>query len=139
MTTKYLFFLLGLILMAGSCKNVTGDQEKKLFEEVMHLHDEIMPVSTKLHGLQSSMKAILEKPDSIPSGLSSNDIIEASMHAEKAYNDMMDWMRDFKIPENMNTQDKIAYLTAEKAKLVKMKEESLSALNEAEAILKMNK
>ncbi|HMV25122.1 MAG TPA: hypothetical protein PKA71_12365, partial [Saprospiraceae bacterium] len=68
-----------------------------------------------------------------------DDIIQASMHAEKAYNDMMDWMRDFKIPENMNSQDKIAYLTAEKNKLVKMKEESLSALHEAEAILKTKK
>lgn len=135
---KYFFYFFAITFLLGACKNVTGDQEKKLFEEVMYLHDEIMPVSTKLHGLQSQLKNLLEKPDSIPAGLTSDEIIQASVHSEKAYNDMMDWMRDFKIPENMNTQDKIAYMTAEKAKLVKMKEESLSALNEAEAILKIN-
>ncbi len=136
---KHFFYLFALILFISSCKNVTGDQEKQLFDDVMKLHDEIMPVSTKLQGLQSSLKAILEKPDSIAGGLTQDDIIQASMHAEKAYNDMMDWMRDFKIPENMNPQDKITYLTAEKNKLVKMKEESLSALHEAEAILKIKK
>lgn len=136
---RHLILTIGVLIFASGCKNVKGGQDEKLFDEVMALHDEIMPISTKLHGLQNSLKSILETPDSIPQGMTKEDIIETSMHAEKAYNDMMDWMRDFKIPENMNPQDKATYLQSEKSKLTKMKEESISALNETESIVKKPK
>jgi hypothetical protein len=118
---------------------VTGGQQDKLFDEVMQLHDEIMPGTTNLGKLQGPLKSLLATPDSIPKGFTKDDVIETSMHVEKAYNDMMDWMRDFKLPENMNPSDKISYLQAEKSKLLKMKDETNSAYNEASAIIKGSK
>ena len=135
---NYLAIIL-TILTIVSCKNVKGGQDEKLFEEVMALHDEIMPVTTKLNGLQNSLKAILAEPDSIPGGITKEEVIEVSMHTEKAYNGMMDWMRDFKIPENMNNNEKTIYLKNQKAILTKLKEETMSAYNEAEVIINPKK
>ena len=61
------------------------------------------------------------------------------MNDDEAYNAMMDWMRDFKVPENMNPTEKSAYLKAEKLKLTNLKEETLRAFNEAEAIVNFKK
>ena len=136
---KTIFGLFVFCIVISACKDVTGGQDDKLFEDVMGLHDEIMPVSTKLHGLQSSLKTLLATPDSIPANMTKDDVIAASMHAEEAYNAMMDWMRDFKVPENMNPTEKSAYLKAEKLKLTNLKEETLRAFNEAEAIVNSKK
>lgn len=136
---KYLALPLLCLFMLVSCKDVKGPQSDALFDQVMALHDDIMPISTKLHGLQTSLKTMLATNDSIPKGVTKEDVLAVSMHTEKAYNDMMDWMRDFKVPENMNPNDKTAYLQSEKQKLEKMKEESNAAYNEAMAIVKKHK
>ena len=136
---KYFIISLVTLFSLSACKDVKGPQSDALFDQVMGLHDDIMPISTKLHGLQTSLKTMLASNDSIPEGVTKEDVLAVSMHTEKAYNDMMDWMRDFKVPENMNPNDKTAYLQSEKQKLEKMKEESNAAYNEAIAIVKKHK
>lgn len=128
-----------LLVIALSCKNVTGEAQDKLLNDVMNLHDEIMENSTKLYTMQAQLKTLLTKSDSIPNGFSKDDVIEAANHSEKAYNDMNDWMRDFKVPENLNKADQVTYLKGQKDKLEKLKEDTQRALNEANAIIHIKK
>lgn len=128
-----------LLIIAFSCKNVTGEAQDKLLTDVMNLHDEIMENSTKLYTMQAQLKTLLTKSDSIPNGFSKDDVIEAANHSEKAYNDMNDWMRDFKVPENLNKADQVTYLKGQKDKLEKLKEDTQRALNEANAIIHIKK
>ncbi len=136
---KIILSLLFFSLFVISCKNVTGEQQDKLRTEVMNLHNEIMESSTKLYNMQSQLKTLLTKSDSIPNGFTKEDVIEAANHAEKAYNDMNDWMRDFKDPENLNKADQVNYFKGQKDKLVKLKEDTQRAINEANAIIHIKK
>lgn len=131
--------LLVSYLISSGCKNVTGEQQDKLFNEVMGLHDEIMKSHEKLYNLQSQLKNIVAKSDTIPNGFTKEEVLEAANHAEQAYNEMNDWMRDFKVPENLNPTDQAKYLQDQKSILEKLKESTQRAINEANAIINIKK
>jgi hypothetical protein len=136
---KYIILILLGFFINTACKNVTGEQQDKLLSEVMGLHDEIMKSHDKLYNLQSQLKNIVAKSDTIPNGFSKEEVLEAANHAEQAYNEMNDWMRDFKVPENLNPNDQSKYLEEQKSKLEKLKESTQRALNEANAIINIKK
>ncbi|HMG16022.1 MAG TPA: hypothetical protein VK590_11280 [Saprospiraceae bacterium] len=136
---KILISLVLISIIIFSCKNVTGEQQDKLLTDVFNLHDELMKSYVPLNSMHSQLKTLLTKSDSIPNGFTKEDVIEAANHTEKAYNDMGDWMKDFKVPENLNKADKVKYLTDQKTKLEKLKEDTQRAISEANAIIHIKK
>lgn len=89
-THWFILIFLGMGLL--SCNNKSDAQKKyeQNFEEVLRIHDEVMPKMGKLNALSVELKKQIDT--------SSNDFQKyekARKDLEAAYDFMMDWMRDF--------------------------------------------
>ena len=135
---KTLFSLLALVFIVASCKNVTEKKEKPTqMEQVMLVHDEVMPKMGKLSKLVAELKA---KVDTTETGMQ----YEAAMRdLQSANKSMMDWMRGFgdrfDSDEILNgkelTAQKQEWLNEEEQKVNALKEKINSSIEKAEGLL----
>lgn len=98
-----------IILLAAtsfSCENAQEKVFDKLNEEVMSLHDQIMPKTEDLVTLKSQLDSLSKGPDS-------THVKQLQSALSKADNSMMDWMHHYSLDslEKMSLKDKIDYLT----------------------------
>lgn len=131
-------FLIALLLFATACK-----EEKKApegptqMEQVMAVHDEVMPKMGKLGKLVGELKS---KVDTTETGRQ----YEAAMKDLQAANtNMMDWMMSFgnrfdsdEILDGKElSEEKQGWLNEEEAKVNALKEQINSSIKKAEALL----
>lgn len=131
-------FLIALLLFATACK-----EEKKVpegptqMEQVMAVHDEVMPKMGKLGKLVGELKS---KVDTTETGRQ----YEAAMKDLQAANtNMMDWMMSFgnrfdsdEILDGKElSEEKQGWLNEEEAKVNALKEQINSSIKKAEALL----
>ncbi len=135
----YFGLIFTLLFTSSQCKQVENDKSGELLKEVFELHDSIMPMSESLAQMSLELKNLDSKNDSLPAGMNAEYILQTKINSDKLYDQMMDWMRDYKDPTNMNATDKINYLTGEKNKLQKMLEETQRAMKESKSILDATK
>jgi hypothetical protein len=128
--------ILSVLAIAISLYNCSSKSEKEaLFEDVMKVHDELMPKLGDISSLSQDLK--------VKSAAKSSDrpameaINKKVVSLQNASGSMMQWMRSF------NTQydtlpEKIAvdYLKEEKLEVEQLKKEMDSAISEAEKELK---
>lgn len=129
----YLFFILSVCLSTFySCQKLEPEVEKR-YEEVMAIHDEVMPRMSDIHRL----KKRLSKVDTAQlTDMSPNILLDHSLKLEKADNAMMDWMANFKKPKKDMPEDiAIAYLYEEKKAITAVRDLMLESIKEAEALL----
>lgn len=112
----------------GACSG-SGDQDKKegagsldaLKEEVIDIHDEVMPSMENIIKLRSTFEAKLTDSTAAVDSLEYFRTMVAELNA--AEKGMMDWMRayepKFKGEDEVGTR---AYFEEEKAKIVKVKQ-----------------
>ncbi|MGW9684262.1 hypothetical protein [Flagellimonas sp. 2504JD1-5] len=127
-----------IMLFVASCK-----QEKKAsegptqMEQVMAIHDEVMPKMGKLGKLVGELKS---KVDTTASGQQ----YEVAMKDLQAANrSMMDWMRDFGLRFDSDeilegkalTEEKQQWLNEEEVKVKALREQINSSIEKAEALL----
>ena len=138
---KQQIYLLSLILLF--CLNSCGDgqqnqnegevSQEELYDEVMAVHDEVMPRMGDLMNYQSQLKG---KIDSLPEGQAEETESLQSVvdELEEAHDAMMGWMRNFNRDyEGMTEEEVMEYLRQEKEKIEEVKEKMNSALQEAES------
>lgn len=124
---RFLIPVLGTLLMIAACQSNTQDA---LYEEVMKIHDDVMPKVADISRLSLQLKKEKKSiPDSV-SVESYDDIISELDGAEKA---MYDWMRDFKLPEN--DSEKSGYLEKEKVAIEKVRDRMLESITRANKFL----
>lgn len=136
--SKYLFLVVGLLFVVG-CKNDAkmsdhdmGDNshathistidstQPPMFNEIMAVHDEIMPWMNNIESLKQDIRM---KMDSIDTFGGSDENRKQFRHAmaelNRADNIMSDWMSSFK--ENYDTiqteKNKLNFLESERAKI----------------------
>lgn len=131
---------LSSLLFAGACSQKSGEHEhdthdththsgpnQALYDEVMDVHDEVMPKMNDLHKAKTSLKTRLESPE-----LSENEkteINEKIARIDSASEGMMVWMRQFNpLPESADPDSARQYLENELKKVKQIKEDILSAL-----------
>jgi hypothetical protein len=93
-------FLVGLVLlvMVGSCTQERVDQNQLLKQEVIDIHDEVMP---KMGELRSLKKSLLEQADALETeNIGSNQEVinrmrQYAVDLENAFDGMFVWMRQF--------------------------------------------
>lgn len=124
---RYFIFL--SLLIFSSCKekqNSSETAQNKLYDEVMAIHDQVMPEMTTIHNLKKDLKAI-EKPET-------KDII---LQQVKELNDadeaMMTWMAAFKVPEDKTQED--AYLLLEKEKIKQVSDLMYASMDRAKKLI----
>ena len=146
MTIRPRPLLLCALLVAAGCQNKSGEHHhdsadghshetenspnKALYDEVMAIHDEVMPKMNALYKAKSDLKARLETP-----GLNESDkkdLNEKIARIDSASEGMMVWMRQFDpVPDSEGEDKARAYLEGELVKVRKVREDILQALDSA--------
>ena len=137
--TATVFFSICLVLV--SCKNETKKNEvPSQMEEVMAIHDEVMPKMGTISHLIADLKP---KVDSTEVG---KENLKAIRDLQGAHKSMMDWMKDFgerfNYEEIMNgmelTTKKQGWLKEEEVKVNELREKINTSIANAERVLAEN-
>lgn len=145
MRPTFSLLLLAVLLAFGGCKKSDQDHDhsddiheadnspnQALYDEVMNIHDEVMPKMNDLHKAKISLQTRLEMP-----GLGENEkqnLQNKITRIDSASESMMVWMRQFNpIPDSAGEDKARAYLENELVKVKDVKESILRALKTATA------
>ena len=108
-------------------ENSKNSPNQELYDEVMRIHDEVMPKMNDLYKAKTALKTRMEMP-----GLPENERQEIQMNVarlDSASEGMMIWMREFDpLPDSAGEDKARAYLEEELMKIKKVKENILNAL-----------
>lgn len=134
-----LLLILSLFFIA-SCQQ-SGDQQdghaekqpganQELYDEVMSIHDEVMPKMNDLHKKKTALRTRLEMPG-LPEQ-EKQEIENEISRLDSASEGMMVWMRQFDpLPDSAGEDKARAYLEAELKKVKQVREDILEALQSA--------
>jgi hypothetical protein len=127
MTASRTTLSLALLLIITACEQ----SNQELYDEVMEIHDEVMPKMDDLYKAKTALtKRLKENPDL-------NESDKKEIHAKIAQIDsasegMMVWMRQFDpLPDSLGEDKAKAYLQSELVKVKKVREDILQALESA--------
>lgn len=109
------------------------DANKALYDEVMNIHDEVMPKMEELYNLKKQLqKQIAESPNLVAE--KRQELERTIAQLDSASNSMMTWMNDFNpLPDSADTEQARAYLEGEMEKIKKVKELTLETIDRAKA------
>jgi hypothetical protein len=141
MSIKTASVILSLFILFISCKSEPKkDESPSQMEEVMAVHDEVMPKMGTISNLIADLKP---KVDSTEVG---KEYLKAIRDLQGAHTSMMDWMRDFgerfDYEEIMNGKElnaeKQGWLQEEDVKVKELKEKINTSIANAERMLAEN-
>jgi methylphosphotriester-DNA--protein-cysteine methyltransferase len=125
----------------SSTESTQKNEQAALYKEVIDIHDEVMPRMRDINQLLKDIDTRVSEfeADSLltPDQLAEKQNLESTKSLlEDANEGMMSWMRDFQqIEEDQEHEEVIKYLSDEKQKIQAIKEDILSAIEEAESSL----
>jgi len=105
-----------------------------LYDEVMKVHDEVMPKMNDIYKLKEGLKKqIADSPNLVDE---KKKAIESTiLKLDSASEGMMVWMRNFNpIADSLGEQKAREYLEDQQEKVKKVKEDMLAAIEEAKAL-----
>jgi len=118
-----------LIVMVGSLLGC-GKAEKPLYDQVMDIHDEVMPKMNEIYKLRKGLQdSLLHHPEITEA--SKAEIEKTIVILDSANTSMMVWMRQFNPPDQKDKKAFEKYMEEELVKVKKMQEEVMSALERA--------
>ena len=122
-----------ILALVWGCGQKTHDNQA-LYDEVMKVHDEVMPKMDDIYKLKQELKKQIA--DSSTLAVEKRKTIEGTiLRLDSASENMMVWMRNFNpIPDSLGEEKARAYLEDQKEKIKKVKEEMLEAIDEAKAL-----
>ncbi|MBK6363076.1 MAG: hypothetical protein IPF52_06040 [Saprospiraceae bacterium] len=124
---KLVYFIVFSVLFL-SCQSKKEQLQNPLYEEVMFIHDEVMPKMGQMHKLKKELKSLKDKhPQSIDSILSAIKVID------DADEGMMVWMAEFRMPEKKS--ETTAYLEKEKVKIQKVSDDMYYSMELAQKLI----
>jgi hypothetical protein len=108
-----------------------GEKEKSLYDQVMDIHDEVMPKMNDIYKMRKSLKdSIANTP-----GMTEEtklQIAQTILMLDSAGNSMMVWMREFNPPDQKDEEAFKKYMESELVKVKKMREDVMKALKAIE-------
>lgn len=131
----------GILLLAClsiiSCKHSDNPERQKAFDEVMEIHDEVMPEISTINKLTRQLKGkidMMANPDSI-------QIMKTALSdLEKSEEGMMDWMHELDVPgKKIEDAAAIVYLNKEKIKIRKVSVDMKKSIANGKLILGLKK
>jgi hypothetical protein len=147
MKNIHLIPLLAIVFALPGCSQKSNEhghehpkeQEEKgpnqsLYDEVMDVHDEVMPKMDDIYKLKEKLKKQLaEAPTMVEE--KKKDLEKTILQLDSASEGMMVWMRNFNpIPDSLGEEKARKYLEEQKIKVTKVKEDMLKAIEEAKAV-----
>ena len=99
-----------------------------LYNQVMDIHDEVMPKMEDLYNLKKDLQS---RSEAAPSADEKQKLDQQIAAIDSASNLMMDWMHEFNPPADTVDQEQIrAYLESEMVKVKQVKEAILTVLSD---------
>ena len=136
MQIRILFLLLAAGLL-NACAEKDDDIQKS-WDEVMAIHDEVMPKISDINATVKSFKNIREN-DTENFTTYREQILINLQNLESAEEGMFNWMNELKglsdLSQSMSKEEVLAYLDDEKVKVSKVKDAILSSLADSKALL----
>lgn len=112
-----------------SSEPATDDPNKVLYNQVMDIHDAVMPQMDDIMRLKRELKESVEKSSNLVPE-KKKEIEQKILQLDSAGKAMMQWMNDFR-PEEYTGEDLREYLESEKERVTKVKELMLEAIEKA--------
>lgn len=145
MKTNNVLYALILLVLLAACKDKSSEHEghdatasdqvgtggnQELYNEVMKIHDKVMPKMNDIYSVKQELRKTLSKPD-----LSNAEKLKAEAVISKldsASESMMVWMREFQpIPDSLGEEKAREYLETEMEKVKRVRDNILEALAQA--------
>ena len=104
-----------------SCKETKKERTKvdDLFDEVMAVHDEVMPLMTYMHKNGKTLKSYVTAQSTLSDSL--QQVVRTHVvNLENTSEAMMEWMANFSDPPRGNEQSAMTYLEDQKVKISKV-------------------
>lgn len=117
----------------GTGDGTEGEGNQALYDEVMKIHDEVMPKMNDIYKLKEELKKqIAETPGLVEE--KKKEIEGTIAKLDSASESMMVWMRNFNpLPDSLGEEQAREYLENEMEKVKKVKEDIMEALEKAGA------
>ena len=135
---KIYYWIYVFIVFIGvfSC-TAREDEVSKFIDEVIAVHDEVMPKMGELRSYQKSLSAKAEELRSTASDTTSlRDLKQAANACEVAYEGMFVWMRQFDSKlEGLEEEESLTYLRDQLVKVTQVNRDIKKALDDAERLL----
>ena len=129
---RLLYILLCAAALLTSCKpDIKSDANQALYDEVMLVHDEVMPKMSDIHKLRKQIRKAY--PDKSVAGYEASLVVLTKL--EEADEGMMEWMANFKVPEETDATEQKAYLMQEKVAIQKVSDDMYAAMAAAKKLL----
>ncbi len=112
--------------------------QETLYDEVIAIHDEVMPKMSDINRVKRALKEHaggLTSPKCEFQEADRGKIKGMVAKLEKADEAMMQWMRDFKKPENVSHEKMMTFLEEEKVKISDVSDLMLTSLEEGEKLV----
>lgn len=117
--------LLGMLVACGKKEQ---SAEKSLYDQVMDIHDEVMPKMEDIQKLRKQLKdSLANNPDLAME--KKTEIEDAIKDLEAARKSMMDWMHQFSPPEQTDKEAFQKYMEPQLVSVKKMREDVLTTLD----------
>lgn len=122
-------FLLLISIVIISCGPPKDPAYEKLYDEVMVIHDDVMPKMTDINRAKKKLRKLKD-------GTNEEQITTQIQELDAADEAMMSWMHEFDAPELPTLAENLEYLDAEKIKIQHVSDQMLRSLQEADMLIK---
>ncbi len=136
---------LAIAVMLSACSGQDKDKVLDLENQVMTLHDEVMPQMEEIMTLKTQLSKKIVRLDSLQNeGITGNALAEERMRAtdmNQKLNDadrmMMTWMNEYRgdSAKKLEPAQAIQYLESEKKKIDEVKQVTIKSINDAKSFL----
>jgi len=131
---SYIFVcILATIFIFGSCAHSDNPERNKAYDDMMAIHDEVMPEMGTIYKLEKGLKKKImntTNPDSL--AIMNNTLKRLSESGEG----MMDWMHKLDIPgKKVPDTDAIAYFKKETSKISAVSKQMKESISSSKALL----
>ncbi len=129
---KTLFYLLVMGVFFAGCKTDTPVEQRDEYKEIMKVHDDAMEKIGEINDLTNKLQQqTVNQADSLMAEKSKS--IQEML--EKADDGMMNWMQEWKVPEDISKEDLDNFFSDQKQKVDKVSNDIDKAIEEAKKFL----
>jgi hypothetical protein len=124
--------VIGSTAIMTSCNNQDLEKQVEVLEdEVIGIHDEVMPEMSTIAELQRQIEDLLTGADSIADATVRERLYSLRVDLERADEGMMDWMAEYQLVDDMQPDSALQYLEKELEKVNKVKDDMISSIKNA--------
>ena len=139
-SSKYTILILTALFFScgNSQKNSNEKLEKDLYDEVIGIHDEVMPKMSTLLSLENQLKERIQELDTseMNSAEEIKKLNEQISELQVADEAMMQWMRNFQVDQEGWSHDSImSYMENEKRSISMVRDQMLAIIDSSEKLL----